>query len=59
MTKAEIKKKHHQLRQLRDRVCLKAEDADTAADLKRKEAEKYEKVMTSLNLTLDALEGLM
>ena len=59
MTKAEVKKKHNQLRQLRDKVCLLAEDADAKSDKARKEADQYEKIMGSLNVTLDALEVLM
>ncbi len=58
MTKAEIKKKYAQLRQLRDRVCLLAEDAYVKSDKAKTEADRYNKIMTSINLTLDAMEEL-
>lgn len=58
MTKAEIKKEYTRLRKIRDKVCILAEDADVVADKAKRQADHYEKIMESINLTLDAMEDL-
>jgi len=59
MTKAEVKKRHHALRQLRDKLCIEAEETETKVNKMQKEVGLKEGIITSINAVLDGLEELM